>query len=83
MLNMTENRHAHRVVFNCLVKFESGECRHVCELIDISPQGALIGACSGATPQAGTRCKLIISLDESSEIQIEMVGTIAYRFSYK
>lgn len=76
---MTENRRTHRVAFNCLVEFESGDTRHVCELIDISLQGALIGACSGATPEAGTRCKLNISLDDSDEIKIIMVGTIAHK----
>jgi len=76
---MTENRRSHRVHFDCLVEFEAGGCRHVCELIDISLQGALIGACSGATPEAGTPCKLILSLDESNETQIIIVGTIAHK----
>ena len=74
---MTENRHYHRVYFDCLVEFVSGECRHVCELVDLSLHGALLAACSGATPEAGTPCELIISLDESKEVQIIMVGTIA------
>jgi PilZ domain len=76
---MAENRHTHRVNFDCLVEFEAGECQHVCELYDISLQGALIGACSGATPEAGTPCKLTINLDENGEIQIIMIGTIAHK----
>ncbi|MDH5592573.1 MAG: PilZ domain-containing protein, partial [Gammaproteobacteria bacterium] len=61
------------------VELEASDCQQVCELFDISIQGALIGACSGATPKAGTPCRLIISLDESREIQIIMVGTIAHK----
>lgn len=77
---MTEHRrHTHRVSFDSLVEFESTDCRHVCELIDISLEGALIAACSGATPVSGTPCKLKISLDESNEHQIIMVGTVAHK----
>jgi hypothetical protein len=76
---MNEHRRTHRVGFDCLVEFESGEFRHVCELFDISLQGALIGNCSGATPPAGLPCKLIISLDEENERQIIMEGTIAHK----
>ena len=76
---MTEHRRSHRVPFDCLVEFTSADCRHVCELIDISVQGALIAACSGATPQAGTPCKLKISLDDSDEIQIIMKGIVAHK----
>jgi PilZ domain len=76
---MTENRRSHRVYFDCLVEFETSECQHVCELIDISLQGALIAACSGATPKAGTPCTLKISLDKAKEVQIIMNGTIAHK----
>jgi len=76
---MTDTRRTHRVYFDCLVEFEAGGYQHVCELVDISIQGALIAACSGATPEAGTPCKLTISLDESDEIKITMVGTIAHK----
>lgn len=75
----THRRHTHRVYFDCLVEFETEDSRHVCELIDISLQGALIAACSGATPEAGVPCKLTISLDESNEVQIKMLGTIAHK----
>jgi len=74
---MTESRHSHRVNFNCLVKFETSECSHVCELIDISLQGALICGCSGATPVPGTACKVTISLDDNNEVQIIMHGITA------
>lgn len=74
---MTEHRHTHRVRFDYMVEFEAPDCKHVCELVDISLEGALIAACSGATPAAGTPCKLKISLDESNEHQIIMVGTVA------
>ena len=74
---MTNSRHSHRVNFNCLVEFKTNEYQYVCELVDISIQGALIAACSGATPQAGTACQLIISLDESREVQIIMDGYTA------
>ena len=76
---MTEYRHSHRVSFNSLVKFISSECSHVCELIDISLKGALIAACSGATPKAGTPCRLVINLDETNETQIIMEGTVAHK----
>lgn len=76
---MNESRLSHRIVFECLVEFESGEYQHVCELLDISLQGALIGSCSGATPEAGTACKLILNLDESREVQVIMQGTIAHK----
>ncbi len=74
---MAESRHSHRVDFNCLVEFETRESLLVCELYDISLQGALLGACSGATPKSGTPCKLIINLNESNEVQIVMIGTVA------
>lgn len=76
---MTEHRHYHRIPFDCLVEFETSECNYVCELVDISLQGALIAACSGATPKSGTPCNLTISLDELNEIQIKMVGTVAHK----
>jgi PilZ domain-containing protein len=76
---MAENRHTHRVNFDCLVEFEASECQHVCELYDISLQGALIGACSGATPPADTPCKLTIKLDDAGDIQIIMFGTVAHK----
>jgi len=44
---MTENRRSHRIYFDTLVEFTTAECQHVCELIDISINGALIAACSG------------------------------------
>lgn len=76
---MNEHRHTHRVNFNSLVEFESGDIQHVCELVDISLQGALITACSGATPSEGTHCKLTINLDEAGEVQIIMHGVIAHK----
>ncbi len=76
---MIEQRRFHRVCFECLVEFESGEHGHTCELLDISLQGALVGACSGATPEVGTACKLTISLDESKVAQIIMVGSVAHK----
>lgn len=76
---MTENRITHRVPFDCFVIFKSADIQHVCELVDISISGALIAACTGATPEAGTPCQLIISLDESNESQIIMDGTIAHK----
>jgi len=76
---MSEDRNSQRVAFDTLVEFESSECHHVCELYDISLQGALIGACSGATPDTGTPCKLIIKLDEDGAVKIVMHGTIAHK----
>lgn len=74
---MTDSRRSHRVYFDCLVEFKTSECQYVCELVDISIQGALIAACSGATPTAGTPCQLTISLDETDENKIIMIGTVA------
>lgn len=74
---MPENRRYHRVNFNCLVEFETDELCHICELVDISLQGALIAACSGATPPEGTPCKLKISLNDSNDIKIIMNGVVA------
>lgn len=76
---MREHRQTHRVYFDCLVEFETHDCKHICELIDISLQGALIAACSGATPAPGTKCKLTINLVDSNDIQITMIGTIAHK----
>ena len=76
---MTEYRHSNRVNFNCFVEFETTECCHVCELIDISLKGALIAGCTGATPAAGTACKLTLTLDEAGEIKIIMIGTTAHK----
>lgn len=76
---MTEERHSHRVNFDTFVEFKSEGCEHVCELVDISIQGALIAACSGATPEQGTPCQLTISLDNSNEIQIIIKGRVAHK----
>lgn len=76
-LHMTEYRHSHRVNFDCLVEFKTDEVRHVCELVDVSIKGALIAACSGATPKAGTPCQLTISLNDAEENKIIMMGTVA------
>jgi len=76
---MTEHRKFHRIFFDCLVEFEAEDLKLTCELYDISVQGALIGACSGATPITGTACKLTISLDEQGEIQIIMIGSVAHK----
>jgi hypothetical protein len=74
---MAEYRSSHRVNFNCLVEFETTDCHHVCDLIDISLQGGLIAGCTGATPAVGTPCKLTLSLDESAKMQIIMFGLTA------
>jgi len=76
---MKENRHTHRLPFDSFVEFSSTNCRHVCELVDISLQGALIAACSGATPGAETPCTLKISLDDAGKNQITMHGRVAYK----
>ena len=76
---MTDTRHFNRINFDCFVEFHGAECQHICELIDISMNGALIAACTGATPGPGTPCKLIISLDEDKEIQIIMEGKVAHK----
>lgn len=76
---MTDSRRFHRVPFDCFVQFNAVDCQHICELLDISIKGALITACSGATPGAGTPCKLIISLDEANESQIIMNGTVVHK----
>ena len=74
---MTEHRHTHRVDFDSQVDFETSDCHYTCELVDISLQGALIAGCSGATPDAGTPCKISITLDKTKEHQIVMVGRVA------
>ena len=74
---MEEKRHSHRVPFDCFVEFKSEDCHYICELIDISIQGALIAACSGATPGFGTPCQLIISLNKEKEIQIIINDNVA------
>jgi len=74
---MNEHRRSHRVKFDCFVEFITSDCQHICELVDISLQGALIAACSGATPAAGTPCQLVISLDEEKNKQIIIVGSVA------
>jgi len=76
---MSDSRRFHRVTFDCFVQFNAGDCQHICELLDISIKGALIAACTGATPGPGVACQLIISLDESKEHQIIMKGTIAHK----
>jgi hypothetical protein len=76
---MTENRRSHRIPFDCLVEFDFGDYRMVCELYDISLRGALVGACSGATPPPGTACKLILELDGNSDERIVMQGEIAHK----
>jgi len=76
---MTDERRFHRVPFECFVDFNAEGCQHVCELLDISIKGALIAACTGATPGPGTPCELIISLDEDKEFQIIMHGSVAHK----
>lgn len=76
---MENKRQSHRVEFDCFVEFVTTDSHHVCELIDISLKGALIAACSGATPAPGTPCQLIISLDEQKNNQIIMSGIVAHK----
>lgn len=76
---MVKERHFHRINFDCIVKFEVEGARLDCELIDISLHGALIHNCTGATPDTGTRCRLILKLDESGEVEIIMDGSIAHK----
>ena len=74
---MTEYRHTHRVNFDYMVEFKTSEVNYVCELVDISINGALIAACSGATPKSGTHCQLTIKLNGTDEHKIIMQGTVA------
>ena len=76
---MSEHRHFHRVNFDSMVEFKTDEVEHICELVDISINGALIAACSGATPQSGTPCQLTISLNDADENKIIMKGTVAHK----
>lgn len=76
---MTDSRHFQRIFFDCFVQFKSGDCNYICELVDISINGALIAACSGATPGPGTACELTISLDEDKEFKIVMQGTVTHK----
>ena len=76
---MDEHRRTHRVPFECFVTFKTSDSSFVCELYDISMQGALIGACSGATPASGTPCMLIINLDEEHVHRIIMHGFVAHK----
>ncbi|MCW8929003.1 MAG: PilZ domain-containing protein [Gammaproteobacteria bacterium] len=74
-----KERHFQRIHFDCLLKFEVGDSRLDCELIDISLRGALIHNCTGATLDVGAPCKLILTLDDLGEIQIIMKGHIAHK----
>jgi hypothetical protein len=76
---MTDNRRFQRIQFDCKVEFECEELRVVCDLLDISFKGALISKCSGPVPEPGTACRLILTLDESSEVKIIMDGSIAHK----
>lgn len=76
---MIEHRHTHRVFFDCFVDFEADNAKHVCELYDISLEGALIGACSGATPPPGSSCKLSITLGDADKPDIVMNGRVAHK----
>ena len=76
---MSDSRRFHRVAFDSFVQFNAADCQHICELLDISIKGALIAACTGATPGPGVACQLIINLDESKECQIIMNGTVAHK----
>jgi len=77
--NIARERSFHRIHFDCLVKFEVGDSRLDCELVDISLRGALIHNCTGATADIDTPCKLTLSLDKSHEIQIIMQGYIIHK----
>lgn len=74
-----QERHFQRIHFDCLVKFEVGDSRLDCELVDISLRGALIHNCTGATLDTGAPCKLILNLDATGETQIVMEGNIAHK----
>lgn len=76
---MRDTRHFHRVHFDCFVEFNFDNCQYICELMDISINGALIGACTGATPAPGTPCELVVSLDEDKAIQIIMHGRVTHK----
>lgn len=76
---MKEHRNYNRINFESFVQFNTGECEYICELLDISMNGALIAACTGATPGPSSACTLIISLDEGQEVQIVMKGRVAHK----
>lgn len=75
----TEDRCFKRIHFDCVLKFEVGDSRLDCELVDISLRGALIHNCTGATLDVGAPCKLILTLDQSGDVQIIMNGNIAHK----
>ena len=77
--NQSEERNFHRIHFDCLVKFEVGDSRLDCELVDISLRGALIHNCTGATSDVGASCMLTLTLDDTGEVQIVMKGVIAHK----
>lgn len=74
-----QHRQFKRLKFNCLVELENGNARPVCELVDISLRGALVNNCSGASPEAGAACRLIISLNDDDNLQIVMDGVVAHK----
>ncbi len=76
---MTDNRRFQRIHFDCTVEFETEGFSEVCDLHDISFKGALIGNCSSTTLEPGTACRLILTLDESSDVKIVMDGSVAYK----
>ncbi|MDH5424142.1 MAG: PilZ domain-containing protein [Gammaproteobacteria bacterium] len=76
---MKDSRNYNRVSFDSFVQFNFTDYEYTCELLDISLKGALIAACSGATPAPGTPCTLIINLDQAEEVQVIMQGRVAHK----
>ncbi len=79
MTDTQNDRRFQRIHFDCLLKFEVGDSRLDCELVDISLRGALIHNCTGAAPDIGSPCKLILTLDDLGDVQIIMEGNITHK----
>ncbi len=76
---MNEKRSNQRVPFEYKVEFGFGDQLQVCNLVDISLQGALIDGCGSNTATTDIPCKLTIYLDALREQKVVMWGLVAHK----
>lgn len=75
---MTEKRQTHRVEFDGSVTLRVGNSEKLCELIDISLLGAMIGNCADLAPELDSPCTLTLCLDDANSQKIIINGSIAH-----
>lgn len=83
---MSEQRHFHRVPFEASTLVDHAGKQHVCQLVDISLQGALFDAPEELPIRTGDSCTLKVllpSADQSLDFEGQLVHRSARRYGFR